>query len=69
MTGVIPSEPIRKTPAGCRGFLLSKLLKLELGVHPEYELKLLQDQLDNKIFVRGMSTRCLDSKSKKWSNL
>lgn len=24
MTGVIPSEPIRKTPAGCRGFLLSK---------------------------------------------
>ena len=46
-TGVIPSEPIRKTPAGCRGFLLSKLLKLELDEHPGYELRLLQDQSGN----------------------
>ena len=45
-TGVMPSEPIRKSPTGCRAFLLSKLFKLGLDGHPECELESLQDQSD-----------------------
>ena len=44
MTGVDPKTQIRKTPTGCRGFLL---FKLDLVIYQEYELKSLLDQSDN----------------------
>ena len=43
-TGVRSKHQIRKTPTGCRGFLLPIFFRLGLDVHLECELKSLLGQ-------------------------